>query len=121
MEGDKNLCANLINGELKTLIEDTIFKKFGVTTDIHATVYPRYVDIADNNNDVDKKMRGNKMLRSIFSSVSLGGTAWLEQETGNVRMNLRVWYSHPNGGSNGRELGYLTVYTAKGKAKISQY
>lgn len=118
MEGNKTLCANLINGELKTLIHDTIKNKFGVETDIVATPFERFINIKDNDDDVDKKMRGNKLLRSVFKSAELVGDAWMEEETGIIRINLRIAYVHPNGGSNGRELGRLVIYTTKNKAKI---
>jgi hypothetical protein len=120
MEGNKELCANLINGDMKSLIESTIEKNFGVKTNIIAKVYPRYVDIIDDNNDVQTKMRGNKLLRHIFENASFGGTAWFEEESNIIHISLRINYSHPNGGSNGRELGRILVYTTKNKAKYLQ-
>lgn len=120
MEGNKTTCANLINGELKESIEKAIFNKYGIKTDIHAIPYVSYVDIKDNADDVNKKMRSNKMLRAIFKEVTFGGTAWYEEETGDIYINLRISYSHPNGGANGRELGKLIVYH-NGKIKFLSY
>ena len=121
MEGSKELCANLINGKFKSLIESAIMKEFGIATDISAKAYSRYVDIDDNNKDIETKMRGNKLLRHIFESVVLGGNAWYEEETNIISINLRVSYSHPNGGANGRELGKLLVYVNENKVKYLDY
>lgn len=120
MEGNKITCANLINGELKESIQKAIENKYGIKTDIYAKAYNSYVDVIDNAADVNKKMRSNKMLRAIFKEVTLGGTAWYEEETGNVFINLRISYSHPNGGANGRELGKLLVHR-NGKTSFLSY
>lgn len=121
MEGNKELCANLINGDMKQLIESAIFKEFGIITDIAATAYSKYVDIIDNSNDIDKKMRSNKMLRHVFKEVTFGGTAWFDETDNIIYISLRVSYSHPNGGANGRELGKLLVYVTKNKVKYLKY
>ena len=120
MEGSKLTCANLINGELKESIQKAIENKYGIKTDIYATPYVSYVDIKDNATDVNKKMRSNKMLRAIFKEVMFGGTAWYEEETGNIYINFRISYSHPKGGANGRELDRLVVHR-NGKASFLSY
>lgn len=115
----------LINGsngktKIKDAIRKAIYHHFGVNVSLVAKDYKGYVEVSDTGNDVEAKMRGNKMLRSVFSSVHLWGNAWQEEETGNIYIRLHVSYTHPSKGSNGIEIGNLLVHK-NGKCTLLKY
>ena len=115
--------ANTINGPMKSLIEKVVKNHFGVNTNLNATVRKGgwdgyYTTVTDTlETDVTKKMLSNKLLRSIFKTVALYGTAWYNEEDNTVSIRFDVSYEHPNGGSNGRTIGILDVYVNTGKYK----
>jgi len=119
---DLKLCVDTITKN-KTAIEKALFKELGITCDIKPKI-PGYitkvVEIYDAGNDVDKKMRSNKLLRSVFSEVNLWGKAWMEEKTGSIYFNMHVSYRHPIGGSNGIEIGRFKLYS-NGKVKRIKY
>ena len=121
---NKNLkdCVDVIIKN-KSAIEKVFFKEFGITCNIDAKIvgnHNKVVEITDSANDVDKKMRSNKLLRNVFSEVSFWGTAWMEEETNSVYFNMHVSYRHPSGGSNGIEIGKFKLYN-NGKVKRIKY
>lgn len=119
---DLKLCVDTINKN-KTAIEKAFFKELGITCDIKPKIagnITKVVEIYDASNDVDKKMRSNKLLRNVFSEVNLWGHAWMEEETGSIYFNVQVSYRHPSGGSNGIEIGRFKLYS-NGKVKRIKY
>lgn len=119
--------VNLINGALKDIIARHIKSHFGVDVDIKATQHKGgwdgyYVTFDDTMGaDVDKKMRGNKILRTLFSSASLYGTAWYDEPNDTICMRFNVSYKHCDGGSNGHEIGMLYLNVATGNGKWRKY
>ena len=115
-----NMAVNLINGEFKSIIEKAIKKHFGVSTDIIAEGHTHgNIEITDKNTDVSKKMTSNKLLQKIFKNANLKIFAWQELETNNIFMRVHVFYTHTNGGFNGKELGKLILNINNKKIKYS--
>lgn len=104
-------CVNQINDnpKIKESITKTIYHHLGVNVNLIAKNCGKYIELTDKGDDVDNKLRGNKLLRAIFSSGYIYGTAWEESESGNIYITLHISYTHPGGGSNGRELGKILV------------
>lgn len=101
-----------LNGKYKKIINDTIRKKLGVVVDMESNDKCWLTDTIKV--DVDKKMRGNKILRSLFSSAELYGLAY---DCGDeVYVTINVGYNHTKGGSNGKEL--LTFNIIKDTNKV---
>ena len=123
-EEKSNYTANIINGPMKSLIEKAIKNHFCVDTNLNATVHKGgwdggyYTTVIDTlETDVIKKMLSNKLLRSIFKTVALYGTAWYNGGNNTISISFNVTYEHPNGGSNGKTIGILDVYINTGKYK----
>jgi len=105
--------VNLLNSnvKIKDAIHKAIFKYFGINTNMVAKlVKSNYVELNDTGNDVDNKMRGNKLLRSVFSSVNLWGSVWQEEETDDIYITLHISYKHPSGGGNGLQIGRILIH-----------
>lgn len=111
-----NYCANLINGSMKSTIEHAVLNHFGVTVDVNAKVYNgrsnTYVTVHDSKTtDVDSKMRGNKILRCLFSTAEIKGSAWYDEEGKAVCIRWTVYYNHNYGnGSNGHDIGMMYAF-----------
>lgn len=107
-----NKIAEVYNNN-KQLVNDVIKKKLGVEVDM---VIDNGVYIEDAiKTDVDKKMRGNKILRSLFENIYLYGSFCYYEDEHNMFVNIGVRYTHPSGGSNGRDLLTFWIDTEKGK------
>jgi len=103
-------CQTLINNVFHSTIEKALKNKFGINTEIKARSYQDYVTLIDNlQTDVDKKMRSNKLQRALFKSISIGGTAWYEEETNTIGMRFNLYYGHVDGGSNGHQIGTVLI------------
>lgn len=119
---DTKKVVELINGEFKEIIQNGIYKYFGVHTNIIAEIKGRgNIYINDSMNDVNKKMTGNKLLRKFIKDASLYGTAWMEQESNIIWISFHLSYEHTLGGSNGKEIGKLLVNTNTNKVKYLPY
>lgn len=116
-------CELQINDMLKPFIEKAILNHFGVTVDIKATIHKGgYVNVEDVlGHDVDKKMRANKILRTLFSHTYLYGTAWFTEEADTVSIRFNVGYNHVDGGSNGHEIGILHINTRNHTVRWNKY
>lgn len=112
--------VNSLNGKIKDAIQKAVYHHFGVNVNLVAKDYKSYVEVTDTGSDVENKMRGNKMLRSVFSSVKLWGNVWQEEETGNIYIRFHLSYTHPSKGSNGIEIGNLLV-RKNGKCTFLKY
>lgn len=88
------------NENYKGIINDVIRKKLGVNVNMECNDKGWLTDTIKE--DVNKKMRGNKILRSLFSSAELYGMAYDMDEE--VFVSINIGYKHTNGGSNGHEL-----------------
>lgn len=113
-----SFCEYQINNILKPNIEKAILNHFGATVDIKATIhkggwYGYYVTVEDIlTTDIDKKMRANKLLRTLFINTSIKGDVWYTEEDSNIGIRFNVYYSHPvGGGSNGHEIGTIYINT----------
>ena len=94
------------NEKYSNIINDVVRKKLGVTVNMQC-ISDHYGTLEDTiKTDVDKKMRGNKALRQLFSKIWLDGTAYeLENE---IHIRLQVHYAHTmGGGSNGHDMLYF--------------
>lgn len=119
---DTKKVVELINGEFKEIIQNGIYKHFGVHTNITAEIKGREnIYITDSMNDVNKKMTSNKLLRKFIKDASLNGTAWMEKETNIIYISFHLSYEHTLGGYNGKEIGKLLIYTNKNKVKYLPY
>ena len=113
--------VNELNTEYRDLINKSLYNKLGVTVDMEASFTEGrsdcYITLKDTNNneDVDKKMRGNKILRALFASVSLNITAY--EFSDSYTFSVGVSYRHNDGGSNGHSLFYM--YIDKNTKKVS--
>lgn len=92
--------AEIINNN-KTVIEQAMKTNFGITCNLTAKAYDRYIAVSDESDDVNAKMRGNKLLKAIFKTVTLDGTAWYDETENIVSIRFTVHYNHTHGGSNG--------------------
>lgn len=93
MEADKYKCVHRINTpEFREAFSKATFKFFGVNTHIvaNASTVNKTVYITDGSEDVDKKMRHNKLLKALFNSAQMEGDAWMEEETENVYINVYI-------------------------------
>lgn len=103
-----------LNGKYNEVINKTIKHQLGVEVNMQSNDFGRMTDTIKT--DVDKKMRGNKILRSLFSSAELYGYAYEYPEDNCIGVWLNVGYGHNNGGSNGHEL--LTIYISTKTNKV---
>ena len=119
---DTNKVVDLINDEFKEVIEKGIYKHFGVNTNIHAEIYGKNnIVITDSMDDVNKKMTGNKLLRKFIKDACLIAYAWMEEETNQIYIRVHLNYNHTLGGSNGKEIGKLLLYTNTKQIKYLPY
>lgn len=119
---DTKKVVDMINGELKETIQKGIYNHFGVNTNIHAIDCGRgNIQITDSMHDVKDKMTGNKFLRRFISDASLVGYAWMEEKSNIIYIRVHVCYNHTTGGSNGKELGKMLVYTNTKRTKYLPY
>lgn len=103
-----------LNGKYKDIIDNTIRKKLGVEVDMRSNDNAWLTNYKPE--DVDKKMRGNKILRSLFSSAQLYGYAYdIDRE---ISVIINASYTHPNGGSNGHELLFFYIDKETNKVKV---
>ena len=119
METNTKYLVELINNKWITLINSTIKKALGVDVYFRAEDMRGYCYLEDRiKTDVDKKMRGNKMLRHLFKEANLYGYAYLYTEEHCITISINVSYKHPDNGSNGHGLGCIYIDTEKGTAKF---
>lgn len=110
----------LINETYKYKITDAISFKYAVNTDILAvaTKYGRedyyLISIKDQGSDVNNKMRGSKLLRSMFKEATLSGDVYYFEEEREILIMFRITYTQCNGGGNGMKLGTLIINTETG-------
>lgn len=103
-----------LNGKYNDAINKTIKRELGVDVNMVANDNGRMEDTIKT--DVDKKMRGNKILRSLFKSAYLYGYAYEYDEDNCIGIWLNVGYNHYGGGSNGHDL--ITIYIDKDTCKV---
>lgn len=96
------------NKEVSPIINEVIHKKLGVTANMQC-YDGKYGTLEDTiKTDVDKKMRGNKILRQLFELVVLDGLAYEDVDSGEIQVRLMVHYRHKmGGGSNGHDVLYF--------------
>ena len=111
---------NKFNEKFGKVINEVVKKKLGVVANMQCDS-EKYGTLEDTiKTDVDKKMRGNKILRQLFSNISLDGFAYEDFESGEVQVRLSVHYSHTcGGGSNGHEV--LCFWIDKDAKKVKYY
>ena len=105
---------NDLNGKYNEVINKTIKRQLGVEVNMVSNEYGRMTDTIGT--DVDKKMRGNKILRTLFKTAHLYGYAYEYDEENCIGIWLNVGYDHHGGGSNGHEM--LTIYINKDTCKV---
>ena len=93
------------NEKYSAIINEVVRKRLGVAVNMQCKS-EKYGELEDTiKTDVDKKMRGNKILRQLFSNISLDGYAYEDFESGEVQVRLQVHYTHTMcGGSNGHDM-----------------
>ena len=111
---------NRFNEKFGKVINNVVKKKLGVVVNMQC-VNKKYGFLEDTiKTDVDKKMRGNKILRQLFRNITLDGYAYEDSESGEVQVRLHVHYSHTcGGGSNGHEV--LGFYIDKDAKKVKYF
>lgn len=126
-EENVKYCLKSINNH-RTTIEHAVLSHFGIKTNLAATLhnlekhYNYYITVEDTlKSDIDKKMRGNKLLRSLFSSVYLYGDVWYTEEDNTITIRFLVKYNHTSGGSNGIEIGVMSLNLSTGTVKWMEY
>ena len=105
---------NNLNGKYNEVINKTIKNVLGVEVNMVSNEYGRMTDTIGT--DVNKKMRGNKILRALFKSAHLYGYAYEYDDDNCIGLWLNVGYDHHGGGSNGHEL--ITIYIDKDTCKV---
>ena len=120
-------CVNAINGIKSTKIRDsihkTIYHRLGINVSLFAQCDSNNnVIIMDKSSEIENKLRTNKLLRNIFSTASLNGTAWEEQETGNIYITLQLLYKHPYPSASSCQLQLGKIIARKnGKCNWTYY
>lgn len=91
------------NEKYSAIINEVVRKRLGVTVNMQCKS-EKYGELEDTiKTDVDKKMRGNKILRQLFRNISLDGCAY--EFDNEVQVRLQVHYTHTmGGGSNGHDM-----------------
>ncbi len=101
---------NDLNTNIVPIVDKIFFNKLGVTTKMKAIYSVNrsgeyyFTLINEDNSDVNKKMRGNKILRYLFKSAELKAQTWYFDEDNCYDFYVNVYYEHNDGGSNGHEL-----------------
>ena len=99
----------------RELVNTTIKKKLGVEVDMQVEEGSDIRIIDNIKTDVDKKMRGNKILRQLFEKIYLYGSFHVFEEEKQMCVYVSVRYVHPGGGSNGRDMIVIYIDTERGK------
>lgn len=116
---------NLINTEYLNIVNNVMFNKLGVKVDMYASrIGKGYTNCAflydrrksTDVGDVERKMRGNKLLRHLFRNADIEIVAYDYEEDNCIGFWVSVYYGHNDGGSNGHSL--LTFYVNKDTKKI---
>lgn len=111
-----------LNTRWKPIINRAIKRALGVNVDMQATraaTTANCCTLSDTiGTDVDKKMRGNKILRRLFKKASIYGTAYLFEEDKCITIPISTSYQHPDNGFNGHSLINIYINTEKGTAKV---
>ena len=100
------------NNKFSAVINEVARKRLGVTVNMQC-ISDKYGTLEDTiKTDVDKKMRGNKALRQLFSKIWMDGCAYEDADSGEVQVRLQVHYAHTMGGGfNGHDV--LTFWMNK--------
>ena len=106
----------LVNVKYNDLINKTIKNRLGVEVKMSTDDYGRVTDSVKT--DVDKKMRGNKILRRLFSSANLYGYAYQVDNDPHIGIRFNVGYRHHDYGSNGHEMMTLFINKETGKVIV---
>ena len=112
--------SNVLNNEYMPIVDKFFKNKLGVKVASLCT-FSRgrseyYFTVRDiYGKDVNNKMRGNKILRSIFKNAYIQTDVWDASDTFGFR--TIIYYDHNDGGSNGKEL--MTFYINKDTKKIT--
>lgn len=115
--------AKKINNELKEKIEYTLLVHLGVKTYIEAEAKQGYnswyIVVKDRNDDVLKKMTGNKILRQLFETANLYMDAYYFEEEQEINFDVQINYDHNyGGGSNGHRLMSFSIMLDTNKVII---
>lgn len=104
----------LVNVKYNDLINKTIKNRLGVEVKMSTDDYGRVTDSVKT--DVNKKMRGNKILRRLFSSANLYGYAYQVDDDPHIGIRFNVGYTHQGYGGNGHEM--MTIFINKETGKV---
>lgn len=111
--------VNTLNNEYLDIINKVFKNRLGVNVKMKAIHkegrFESFIYLVnEDNTDVDRKMRGNKILRHLFNEVELEVGVWVfDNEFG---FDTNVYYKHCNGGSNGH--GLLLFYINKETKRV---
>ena len=111
--------VNTLNNEYVPIVNKVMKNRLGVDTKMKAIIKEGrnefyYYLVNEDKTDVDKKMRGNKILRHLFNEVNLQINVWVfDNEFG---FDTNIYYKHCNGGSNGHDL--LLFYINRETKKV---
>jgi len=102
-----------LNGKWREVINKAVKRELGVEVNMVSDDYGKLTDTIKT--DVNDKMRGNKILRSLFADAYLHGYAYEFKEENSIAVWLHVGYNHVGGGSNGHQLKIIYINTETGK------
>ena len=105
-----------INETYNEVINKTIKRQLGVEVKMQTDDFGRVEDSIKT--DVDKKMRGNKILRTLFKTAKIYGYAYELDEEPKIGISISTGYSHNDGGSNGHSLIVIYINTENGKVFV---
>lgn len=105
-----------VNETYNEVINKTIKRHLGVEVKMQTNEFGRVEDTIKT--DVNKKMRGNKILRTLFKDAELYGYAYELNEEPKIGISISTGYSHNDGGSNGHSLIIIYINTETGKVKV---
>lgn len=99
----KNLSENYV-----PIINKVLKNRLGIIVNmipyVHYGRYDNYVYLkCENENEVNNKMRANKLLRYLFKSAHLEVSTWFNEEEKSFGFRVSVYYEHYSG-SNGHDL-----------------
>ena len=106
-----------INETYNEVINKTIKRVLGVEVNMKAVNENGRVEDTIKT-DVNKKMRGNKILRTLFKDAELYGYAYELDKEPKIGISISTGYSHNDGGSNGHSLIIIYINTETGKVKV---
>ena len=119
------VCNNLTDNYIP-IVDNVLKNHLGINVNMKCCISENrdgcYIYLKPKNNtDVNKKMRGNKLLRHLFESAELQISVWFNEKDLSFYFNVCIYYKHHNGGSNGHDLMSFSINSKTKKIVYSKY